>query len=214
MGTMHLDTPCPACGTQGIIYNTATTDVPYFGECMETLIACSACGFKHTDVLILNEQDPVRYTFGVQEESHLFARVVRGSSGTVRIPELGVLIEPGPISESYVSNVEGVLARVEKVLGQLTRSGTDVARDRAVRMIERIERIRQGAEPITLIIEDPFGNSAIIHPEAMRETLSAEEAGKLKTGMTVLNLEDLIDDDSGDDEDEGGGLDVDDLLRP
>jgi zinc finger protein len=214
MGTMHLDTPCPACGAQGIIYNTATTDVPYFGDCMETLIACGACGFKHTDILILGESDPVRYSLHVNEEAALFARVVRGSSGTVRIPELGVLIEPGPISEAYVSNVEGVLARVETVLGQVTRSGTETERERATAMIERIERIRQGGEGITLILEDPFGNSAIIHPDAEKELLSAEEAGKLKTGMTVIDLQDLVDENDDDDEDEGGGLDVDDLLKP
>lgn len=215
MGSMHLDTPCPACGKQGILYNTATTEVPYFGECMETLIACGACGFKHTDLLILSENDPVRFTLRVNEEADLFARVVRGSSGTVRIPELGVLIEPGPISESYVSNVEGVLVRVQGIVGQVTRSGSEGERRRAHEMLERIARIRGGQEPITLIIEDPFGNSAIIHPDAEKEMLSQEEAGKLKTGMTVLDLQDLVDsDEDDDDEDRGGGIDVDDLLKP
>lgn len=219
VGTMHLDSPCPACGNQGIVYNTATTEVPYFGECMETLIHCGACGFKHTDVVILAEDHPVRFTLAVNEEAALFARVVRGSSCTVRIPELGVLIEPGPLAESYVSNVEGVLERVLPILGQLSRSGNEEQRHKAEALMARIARIKNGAEPITLILEDPFGNSAIVHPDAQKELLSSEEASQLKTGMTVFDLKDLVDladdEDEDDDSDSGkGGVDVDDLLRP
>lgn len=217
MGTMALDIPCPACGIQGIQYNTTTTDVPYFGDCMETLIVCAQCGFKHTDVLILAQEDPVRYTLHVKEEAELFARVVRGSSCTMRIPELGVMVEPGPLSESFVSNVEGVLERVARIVGQVSRSGNEVQRANAEAMLLRIARVRDGQESITLVLEDPLGNSAIVHPDATKETLTPSEASKLKTGMTFIDLDDLAPDE-GDDRDEsggnGGGVDVDDLLRP
>lgn len=214
---MHLDNPCPACGNQGIIYNSTTTDVPYFGETLETLIHCAACGFKHTDILVLGQKDPVRYSLHCTEEAHLFGRVVRSSSGTMRIPELGVMIEPGPISEAFVSNVEGVLERVLRVVGQVTRSGNEKEKANAAAMIERIAKVREGGEPITLILEDPLGNSAILHPEATKEMLTPEQASRLKTGMTMIDLEDLAEqagDLDDDDDEDGSGLDVDDLLRP
>lgn len=213
MGTMRLDATCPACHNVGMLYNTATTDVPYFGECMETHLRCEACGFKHNDLVILQQNAPTRFSFEVKEEADLFARVVRGNSGTIRIPELGVLIEPGPMAESFVSNVEGVLTRVLTVVGQMKRAGDAEQAANAEAMEERIARILDGKETITLILEDPFGNSAIAHPEAEKETLSEDEASHLKTGMTVIDLEDLRDasEDKGDDD---GVPDVDDLLRP
>lgn len=217
---MKIDTPCPACGLGQIHMNTTTTDVPYFGECIETMIRCEACGFRHTDLLMLEQRDPARFSLEVADESHLFARVVRGSSGTIRIPEMGVLIEPGPLAETFVSNVEGVLERVARVLGQLSRSGEAAEQRRgAAELLERIGRARSGRERFTVIVEDPFGNSAIVHPDAVRVALSPEEAKGLKTGMTVLDLEDLVDEDEGrkggkGDDDEGGVPSVDELLKP
>lgn len=211
---MQLDIRCPACGHQGVVYNATTTDIPYFGECMDTLILCGACGFKHTEVFILGQKEPVRYRYRVQGEADLFTRVVRGSSCTIRIPELGVVIEPGPISEAFVSNVEGVLNRVLAVLGQLTRSGEDHQKAGAHALIGRIEAAKSGGENLTLILEDPFGNSAIVHPDVDRQVLSPEEAGKLKTGMTLIDIDDIEPTDDDDDDRRGGGLDVDELLRP
>lgn len=217
---MHLETPCPACGQQGIKMSTATTDIPYFGECTETLIRCESCGFKHNDVLILTEKEPVRFAMEVGDEAHLFARVVRSSSGTIRIPELGVLVEPGPLAESFVSNVEGVLNRVEAVVGQLSRSGNEEQAARARDLIEEIEKGRRGESRFTLVLEDPLGNSAIVHQDAVRTALTPEEASHLKTGMTFIDVEDLVESDSDkwgeddDDDDDGGVPSVDDLLKP
>ena len=41
---------------------------------------------------------------------------------------------------------------------------------------------------MTLIIEDPFGNSTIISDEAFMEKMSEEEASKLKTGLTIIDI--------------------------
>ncbi len=216
---MRLDTPCPACGFDGIKMSTATTDIPYFGECTETLIRCDQCGFKHTDFLVLGQKDPVRFTLEVGDEAHLFARVVRSTSGTIRIPEFGVLVEPGPLAESFVSNVEGVLGRVEAVLGQLSRSGNPEQAKRAEELIKDLEKGRRGELVFTLVLEDPLGNSVIAHPDAVQTALTEEEASHLKTGMTFIDVEDLVDEgDEGEgsdgDGDDDGMPSVDDLLKP
>jgi zinc finger protein len=212
---MRLDSPCPACGVEGIKMSTATTDIPYFGDCMETLVRCDACGFKHTDFLVLGEKEPVRFSLEVGDEAHLFARVVRSTSGTIRIPEFGVLVEPGPLAESFVTNVEGVLGRVEAVLGQLSRSGNEEQKGKALALIQQIEQGRRGQMVFTLVLEDPLGNSVIAHPDAVRTELSPEEASRLKTGMTFIDVDDLVEDEGGDDDDDEGGVpSVDELLRP
>jgi zinc finger protein len=122
----------------------------------------------------------------VRSTDDLDARVVRSTSGTIRIPELGIEIEPGPASESFISNVEGVLERVEEILDMVTRWGEEDKTARALELLSTIEKTRAGEYEITLVIEDPLGNSAIIAENAVSRKLADDEAAILKTGMIVF----------------------------
>ncbi len=132
------------------------------------------------------QHEPVHYELEIRREEDLNARVVRSTSGTIRIPELGIDIEPGPASESFVSNIEGVLERVEEVLEMVQRWGEKEKVERASELLFMIERIKAGEYEITVIIEDPLGNSAIIAENAVRRELTEEEAALLKTGAIVF----------------------------
>jgi len=178
---------CPFCGSHAT-YIWDIEEIPYFGEVMLTSIQCPSCGFKHSDCMILSSRNPMRYELRVESPEDLSARVIRSSSGTIRIPELGVDIEPGPLAESFVSNVEGILERVENVLkGILRMSGGN---RRAEELLNEISEVREGKREITVIIEDPFGNSAIISERATSRVLSKEEVARLKTGCILFELED------------------------
>ncbi|MBC7114393.1 MAG: ZPR1 zinc finger domain-containing protein [Archaeoglobi archaeon] len=176
---------CPFCGAEAT-YIWDIEDIPYFGEVMLTSIQCSSCGFRHSDCMILSSREPQRYELRVSSSDDLNARVIRSSSGTVRIPELGVDIEPGPLAESFVSNVEGILERVENVL----RGILNVSKNRrAEELIEEIRMIREGKREITVIVEDPFGNSAIISEKAISRPLTREEISRLKTGYLIFEAQ-------------------------
>lgn len=144
------------------------------------------CGFRYSDTLILAQHEPVHYELKISGRDDLDARVVRSTSGTIKIPELGVDIEPGPASESFVSNVEGVLDRVEDILEMVTRWDEPGKTERAQELLCIIEKVKAGDFGITVIIEDPMGNSAIIATNAMRRELTEEEAGGLRTGTVVF----------------------------
>lgn len=144
------------------------------------------CGFRYSDTLIFAEREPVHYEMKVQCRDDLDARVVRSTSGTIRIPELGVDIEPGPASESFISNIEGVLDRVEEVLEMVMRWGEEDKTWRAQEILSIIEKTRAGEHEITVVIEDPLGNSAIIADKAERRKLTDDEVSLLKTGMIIF----------------------------
>src|SRR3990170_4606625 len=91
-----LESACPMCGAQPLLMRSLRLDIPYFGDALQTTVLCRECGFRHEDVI---------------------ARVVRSSSCTIRIPEVGAVMEPGPQSEAFISNVEGVLGRFRDILG-------------------------------------------------------------------------------------------------
>jgi len=184
-----LDVPCPGCGHSPVIYTMTQTDVAFFGPMAETLLLCPKCGFKHTDTILLEQKEPARFTLAVTEEADMAIRVVRSASCTVRIPEFGVAVEPGPLAESYVSNVEGVLKRVERIVDYLRRDAENPkARRRAETLLERMRDLKEGKGKATLILEDPFGNSLIVSDKAKRERLTPEEASRLKTGITIMDM--------------------------
>lgn len=170
-------------------YNAERIDLPYLGESLETMLRCSACGYRHVDFVLTETKDPTRHTFTIDAADHMSVRVVRASSGTIRVPELGIAIEPGVASEAFITNVEGILVRVERVLGQLKHDAEDSEVAAKVEALEQtLKAMRDGkAEPVRLVLEDPFGNSAILDEATVVEPIPEEEAARLKTGMIVID---------------------------
>jgi zinc finger protein len=182
-----IESTCPLC-TDVLTFKFSTDEIPFFGEIMLVSASCT-CGFKYADTILLNEREAARYEmeFG---SGDFATRVIRSSSGTVQIPELGVTIEPGSASEAFVSNVEGVLCRVEEIVAMATKwSSNDPSKfELGNRLLEMIDSVRRGEGKMTLVIDDPFGNSAIISPRAQRRALSESEACMLKTGILTVDL--------------------------
>jgi zinc finger protein len=195
--TVIEDAVCPACSGRGLEYTTEEVDLPFLGTSLEIMLRCDVCGYRHTDFVLTQHREPTRYRYLVTKEADMSVRVVRSSSCTIRIPELGILIEPGAASEAFISNIEGILVRVERVLSQLGRDAdTEEMRQRVRDLEDTLVLMRDGkAPPATLILEDPFGNSAILGEGAKHEAIPEAEADQLKVGMFVI--------DEGEEEGEG-----------
>lgn len=165
-------------------------EIPYFGEIMYISAKCQ-CSFRFADTMLLSSKEPMRYELLVETQEDLNARVIRSTSGTIRIPEMGITIEPGAVSESYITNVEGVMQRVQSVL--MTASGW-VQEDeekfaRSKELLCMLEEVLESKNKITVIIEDPLGNSTIISKKVIATKLSKEEAENLTTGMIVFDID-------------------------
>ncbi len=141
--------------------------------------------------MILTQREPVRYEMTIETIEDLDARVVRSTSGTIRIPELGIDIEPGTISDSYVTNIEGVLDRIQNVVITASKWVKDDEEKYAIGMdiLKKMNDARLGKQKLTIIIEDPLGNSAIISDKAVSKTLTTEESKDLKTGMIIFDVD-------------------------
>lgn len=183
------DAVCPACEGKGLEYTAEPVELPYMGTSLEILLRCERCGYRHTDFVLTEHREPTRYSYVVTKADDMMVRIVRSGSGTIRIPELGISVEPGAASEAFVSNIEGILVRVERVLDQLLRDAEDEEqRGRIMDLQDTMGAMRQGtAQPVTVILEDPFGNSAILGDGARHERIPDEEAERLKVGMLVYD---------------------------
>lgn len=165
--------PCPCCNTD-IEYLYKTENIPYFSEILIISAICPACGYKFVDTQLLKHDPPARYTVTIGTVDDLSIRVVRSMSASIEIPELGVRIDPGPVSQGFVSNVEGVLDRIEQVVKGALVWGDEVEKENAAAILADIVRVKAGTYPITLILEDPDGNSGIESERAVKETYTPE----------------------------------------
>lgn len=158
--------PCPVCQTE-IKYLYQTDTIPYFSEILIISALCPSCGYRLADTQILRNAEPSRWELGIENPDDMVIRVIRSMNGTISIPELGVRIDPGPACEGFISNVEGVLNRIGKVLDSLfSWAETDGERDRIRCIQESLEKVKEGKLAVTLVIEDLSGNSAIIADRA------------------------------------------------
>jgi zinc finger protein len=166
--------PCPSCNTE-IEYLYTTENIPYFSDILIISAICPECGYRFVDTQLLKQGEPARHMLAVVSEDDLAVRVVRSMSASIEIPEFGVRIDPGPQCQGFVSNVEGVLDRIEQVVKGAFIWGTEVEKENAAALLADIVRVKAGEFPITLILEDPCGNSGIIADKTVKEAYVPEE---------------------------------------
>lgn len=179
---------CPACGIEGVAKSIMKEiEIPHFGKVLETTLLCPSCGFRHSDVIALEQNDPAKYVLEINK-NNLSIRVVRSQSATVIIPEVGVKVEPGPKSEGYVTNVEGVLTRFEDaVIKALNLFEDETSQENAKNTLAQIRELKKGNGTATLIILDPFGQSNIVSENAEVLEIPEEELHDLKTGFANID---------------------------
>jgi zinc finger protein len=178
---------CPLCGATGTFHiKGRIDDIPYFGEVMETLLTCSGCNYRHADVMCIGERIPMRYEFHISTKDDLTVRVVKSSTGTIKVPELDVTVEPGPASEGYVSNIEGVLNRIEAAVKLAIKKADARQRRRGKAVMKKLHSIRAGKLKARMIVMDPFGHSAIVDERVKKRRLKKRELASLKTGPLRL----------------------------
>ncbi len=185
---------CPVCGKE-LKLITTLYDTPFFGKVLLTTIVCE-CGFKHSDAIVSEIKEPTRFTIKINKDT-LYTKVIRSTSGTIRIPEIGVEIEPGPASQAFITNLEGILMRVSEIVEMAKKWNADDEEKvrRCERILKRIEDTLEGKDELTLILEDPFGNSLILSDFAFKERMKEEEVKHLKTGMTVMDVTGMSEDE-------------------
>lgn len=181
-----VQTACPQCEKPCTIIQVPET-IPLFGQIVLQTIVCAHCGFKWSDVMSVEVHEPVGFEAKINGEEDLSIKLVRNSSGTVEIPELGVTLEPASFSEGFFTNMEGLLERVENVLHMMIRSGTPEQKKGAEGVMVLLKKCKSGKMPFTVRVLDPFGGSALIGKNVTRLKLTKEQVASLKKGVSFTS---------------------------
>jgi zinc finger protein len=167
---------CPFCHEKTLVLMDTKKEIPYFGTCFLFAMDCSNCGYHKSDIELEKDQEPSRYSVEIDNEKDMSIRIVKSSNATIRLPHVGD-IQPGPTSNGYITNVEGILNRMVKQLENIrdNEEEEEENRKKARNMIKKLHKVIWGQEKQKLIIEDPSGNSAIISEKAIKEKFKAKE---------------------------------------
>lgn len=164
---------CTLCGEKKLTLREEEVDIPHFGRVFVLSAECAGCGYRKADVEPAEKKEPCRYTLDVTSEDDLSIKVVKSGEATLKIPHI-LTQEPGPAANGYITNVEGVLERVKKILQSQLDSEEEeeeAAQQKLRNMIKKITKVIMGRESIRIIIEDLTGHSAIISEKAQRAKL-------------------------------------------
>ena len=163
--------PCPACFKKTCTMTEDEQDIPYFGKVFILGMLCTDCGFHKADVEAAEKHDPVKMTFTVESDEDLNVRIVKSSEASIKIPYV-VDIQPGPESEGFVTNVEGLLTKIKgRIEASVEAEDDKVAKKAGWKLIKKLNKVLIGREKLKIILEDPSGNSAILSDKVEKKKL-------------------------------------------
>jgi zinc finger protein len=162
---------CPLCKTRNLSLTEEEIEVPYFGKTYLFSMTCTDCKYHKADVESVEKKEPCKQTIEISSEEDLKIRIVKSSEATIKIPHV-TTITPGPASNGYITNVEGILNRVKHEIEVAKESEEDPAvKKKAKNLLKKLMKVMWGQEKLRIIIEDPSGNSAIISDKVVTSKL-------------------------------------------
>ncbi len=170
MKILEYSVECPVCGSK-ILVEEYLYEMPLVGKVLIASGTCSVCGYKFSDVRLAEPKGPRRIIYRVEKPGDENAIVIRASTASIKIPELGIEITPGIAARGYITTVEGIILDVFEKTEFLCSSG-DAPRDKCLEKIRELEEARDVKKPYTIVLEDPDGVSAILSPKARIEPLN------------------------------------------
>lgn len=161
-GEQSYTVTCSSCGNETLQVREIYYEVPRFGTMVIVYMSCPRCGFSLHDTISLGFQGPSKIELVVKGPEGLSSKLIRSTTASISIPELGLELTPGPRSEAFITNVEGLLERFAEIADQLADSSDGETKEKAIEAQERIALAKEGKVPFRIIILDEAGNSAIV----------------------------------------------------
>lgn len=177
---------CPFCDSGNMITSQIEYNVDHFGAVLLDVTKCPKCGYRHSDVLSLEAREPTLIQAKINSLPDLDIKVIKSGTATIKIPEFGVTITPGPNSEGFITNVEGVLAKVADALTFMLSSADVEYVKIGEKILKQIRYARDSDPHFTLIVEDPLGNSGFVASDLSKidkRRLTKEELKEIRFGQ-------------------------------
>lgn len=156
---------CPSCKKGVVKISKSIYDLPDEDKMLILKFECDKCNFHNNDIIPLTTRiDPGIMVLKVSSEEDLRSKIYRSPTAKLEIPELELIVEPGPNADFYFTNIEGVLFKFENAVSIYRKNleNNDSQIEEIEDILKNLQKARKGQFPFTLKITDPEGGSYII----------------------------------------------------
>ena len=164
---------CPLCKEGNIEIFKSIYDLPDGDKMLILKFECNICNFHKSDVIPLTTNtEPGIMTLRILDENDLKSKIYRSPAGKLEIPELELIVEPGPRADFYYTNVQGILFRFENAVS-IYRNNLEESDPEKTEIDELMSNLKQaidGKFKFTLKITDLQGGSYIIPQDKSKYT--------------------------------------------
>ena len=174
---------CPSCQEGIIDIIKSIYDLPDGDKMLILKFECNTCNFHKNDIIPLTtNMEPGMMTLQVTNENDLKSKIYRSPAGKLEIPELDLIVEPGPRADFYYTNVEGILFRFESAVSiyknNLEKNDPEITE--IEELLENLKTAMDGQFKFTLRIIDPQGGSYIIPQDKSKYSFKKIEENELE----------------------------------
>ena len=176
---------CPSCDNGVITIDKTEYDLPDGDKMLIIKFFCDTCNYHKNDIIpMTTRMDPGIMTLQILDENDLKSKIYRSPTGKLEIPELELIVEPGPMADFYYTNVEGILFRFEEAVSiyknNLERNDPEL--NEIEEILGDLKKAVNGELMFTLKITDPGGGSYIIPQDASRYTFQKLNSDEFQEG--------------------------------
>ncbi len=174
---------CPSCEEGTINIFKSIYDLSDGDRMLILKFECNICNFHKNDVIPLStNMEPGIMTLQITNEEDLKSKIYRSPVGKLEIPELDLIVEPGPRADFYYTNVEGILFRFESAVSiyknNLEKNDPEISE--IEELLNNLQKAMDGRFKFTLVITDPLGGSYIIPQNKSKYTFKKIEKKDLE----------------------------------
>ncbi|XP_018320212.1 zinc finger protein ZPR1 [Agrilus planipennis] len=160
---LQFPTNCNICGAP-CQTNMKVTDIPHFKQVVIMATTCDTCGNRTNEVKSGGGIEPkgVKIEVNVYSKDDFSRDLLKSETCHLFIPQLDLEVGPVALGGRFTT-VEGILVAIKDQLGEhmFGDSTEEETKRRLERFIEQFDDILECRRPITIILDDPAGNSYI-----------------------------------------------------
>ncbi|DAZ97049.1 TPA: hypothetical protein N0F65_012918 [Lagenidium giganteum] len=197
---VQFNVACYSCSAPGQS-NMCMASIPHFKQVIIMSFSCDACGFRTNEVKACGAIPALgeRITLRVdphEEPGVLNRDVLKSDSACVSIPEIDLELVHGSLGGLYTT-IEGLLIKIRHNIEQanpFALGDSDGGRSKLNSWLGRLDELKRGEKPFTLIIEDPLANSFVYSPSGAMEDdarMSVEQFKRSKYEDELLGILDM-----------------------
>ena len=202
---ISFTTPCPSC-SKDCETNMKTVSIPYFKEVLLMATSCEVCGYRSNEIKSAKgiSEKGIRYELKMTCEADLTRDILKTHDATISIEEVELSMGATTLGGKFTT-IEGIISNIRDQVYNLCPF-TDSNESNAARLAEivtKLEQVKNGELFVTLVLDDPSGNSYIQNfyapdPDPYMQVVHYERSKEQmeELGIDTMKTEDYEDDKS------------------